>query len=612
MKLALQRAEVSSSAERRQSLAWFLQAALLAILFLFVDACVLKFIFPGYLDPFWPHHSDYYLPAAIAYSPASIWDLLTYPRPVGQIFFWVIGHLRTRGAMVAVLCVVAANFALLLMVVKRVFRISFDFRLILSATLFAFLLAVHPYQYQFSTWDAFTQLSLLLLLLSLFSMIGATPWWVSGLLVLLAFLAKETFIVSAGFLAFVWWVSNRCRLRYVRPMVIIGIAGVLAILAEHFASSPFTSGGQVGGPYQIVVSVESISHEWMRYAAEGMNALSLAVVLLTAIALGVFRGIKSNELLWAVALPVAGTLAWLPNSLLPYHHFEAYSFSGAYLIYLPVTFLALLLAGWLRIACAFVIAAVATGSPLFSAKAFADQNWIVMNQARQKLFLRTFGGLIKTLPGNGKTVLVSGMSFPYSMFSYRYAVRSLSMPTGTHFVVVQYDNKPVESITKKLNGAQDKVVRFISPSEVDKETFDEAWLFRDNGGLVVRMRNLSTRPHWSEGGITDLDVLKYPLLADSFGPPHQKRANSESGPDGYAYLSCGVHMIDYNNLVLAGTCLEKAVSMLPDNPYSSYWLGVAFEKQGKVNLAREAYQNSIRVQANSPNPAFQQALDRLH
>jgi hypothetical protein len=343
-----------------------------------------------------------------------------------------------------------------------------------------------------------------------------------------------------------------------------------------------------------------------------MNWLSLCVVLLTIITLGVLRGFTSKELLWSVALPVAGALAWLANSLLPFHHFEAYSFSGAYFIYLPVVSLALVMTLPVGAVCALVISGAAFASPVLSEQAFANQSWIVMNQMRQKLFLQTFGGLIKGLPGSGKTVLVSGINFPYSMFFYRYSVRSLNMPRDTHFFVVEYENKPVESITKKLNGDHDSVVTFITPQQIDEHQFDEAWLFRDNGSLVAKVVHPSATSSWSEAGMTESDVLKYPLLADSFGPTHQKRPDDNGVPDGYAYMSCGVRMIDYNNLDIATQCLEKAVSELPDNPYSSYWLGVALEKQGKIAQARAAYQDAIKVQASSPNPAFQQALDRLH
>ncbi|SKC81844.1 hypothetical protein SAMN05445504_3195 [Burkholderia sp. CF099] len=612
MKPALHRTANKEGTGRGRSLQWIIEAATLVVLFLVIDACVLEFVFPKYLDPFWPHHSDYYLPAAIAFSPAKFWDLFTYPRPVGQLFFWVIGHFKTRGAMVVVLCVVAANYAMLVMAVRRVFQIKFNFGFVLSAALFAFLLAAHPYQYQFSTWDAFAQLSLFLLMLAFFSVSSGKSWWVSASLVLLAFLAKETYIVATGFLTFVWWISNSGRPRYAAPMLLIGGAGALAIVAEHLASSPFTTGVSAGGPYQIVLSLASISHEWLRYAVEGMNWLSLSVVLLTIITMGVFRGFNSKELLWSVAFPVAGALAWLPNSLLPFHHFEAYSFSGAYLIYLPVMCLALVMTAPVGAICALIVAGAAVTSPVLSAQAFANQSWIVMNQVRQKLFLQTFGGLIKGLSGSDKTVLVSGINFPYSMFFYRYSVRSLHMPANTHFFVVEYENKPVESITKKLNGDHDSVVTFITPQQIDGKKFDEAWLFRDNGSLLAKVIDPSATSPWSEAGMTESDVLKYPLLADSFGPNHQKRPDGSGAPDGYAYLSCGVHMIDYNNLDIATNCLEKAASALPDNPYSSYWLGVALEKQGKISKARTAYQAAIKAQGNSPNPAFQQALDRLH
>lgn len=91
---------------------WVAEFSVLLVLFLLIDGLVLKLVFPKFVDPFWPLHSDFYIPAALAYSPAGFWKVLSYPRPVGYAFFWLIGHLKTRGAMVAVLLLVGVNYSL--------------------------------------------------------------------------------------------------------------------------------------------------------------------------------------------------------------------------------------------------------------------------------------------------------------------------------------------------------------------------------------------------------------------------------------------------------------------------------------------------------------------
>lgn len=610
MKQASLYVAANSDAKTPSIVATLAELALFFLLFWIVDAAVLTYIFPGYFDPFWPHHSDYYMPAAIAYSPAGFKGVLSYPRPVGQVFFWLIGHLKTRGAMVAVLCVVAMNYALIVAIMRRAFRARLDLKFVASAVLFAYLLAAHPYQYQFSTWDAFSQLSLQLLLLALALHMQGKPVWMSSVLVLLAFLSKETFIVSASLLAFVWWMSRGFRRASIWPLAVVVAGSVTAIIEEHIASSPFTGGGtQAGGPYQIVLTLPSVSHQWFQYAVEGMNWLSLSVVILMVVITGVIFGPRSREFLLSLALPVAGALAWLPNALLPNHHFAAYSWNGAYLIYAPVLLLALVVGrGLVGAAVAILVAATALYSPTLSNRAFAEQSWILSNQKRQKLFLQTFGGLIKQIPGSGQRILVSGIDFPYTMFFYKQSVRSLKMPQDTHFFVIEYEKQPVESITKRINASDDGVT-MISPTEADQLTFDEAWLFRDDGSLIRRIENPSSWTKWSDDGITERDVLKYPELIDSFGPSRRDAANP---PGGYDYLACGVHLIDYNNIAGAEACLKKAVILLPDNPYSFFWLGVALEKQGNTEEARSAYRNAVKLQKNSPNPAFQQALDKLH
>src|SRR4051794_2513428 len=90
---------------------------LYASLFLIAHALSAILLFPGYYDPFWAVHADHYIPAARAELPASFF--LAWPRPVGQYFFWTIGHLGTRGSMACILIAVALNCALVAVIVRK-------------------------------------------------------------------------------------------------------------------------------------------------------------------------------------------------------------------------------------------------------------------------------------------------------------------------------------------------------------------------------------------------------------------------------------------------------------------------------------------------------------
>jgi hypothetical protein len=609
MTLASQKTADCYAAKNGTATAWLVEAAAFSVLFLIIDAIVLRCIFPGYFDPFWPHHSDYYMPAAIAYSPAGFLEVLTYPRPVGQIFFWLIGHLGTRGAMIAVLLVVAVNYALIVMLTRRFFSLSMNWKLAFSATLFAYLLASHPYQYQMSTWDSFAQLSLLLLLLATTLRMRGGSLWTCAVLVLLAFLAKETYILSAALLAVTWFALQRFRKASIVPILVVGCSAVFALAAEHFLSSPFTAvRGMQGGPYEIIWGIHSVASEWFQYAIEGMNWLGLSAIILAEIGVALVFGIRSKEFLLSSAFLVAGLFAWLPNSLLPNHHFAGYSWNGAYLFYAPVIVLAALIGQntFVKILSS-VIAAAAISNPILSAPAFAKQDWMIMNQKRQKQFLLTLGGLMQQLPAEGKTVLVSGVNFPYSPFGYKGSLRAINKPANTNFIVVAYEHYFEVPLTIRINSAENTVT-MIDPSDVSNAKFDEAWLIRSDGTLIKRITDSEPQVRWSDGGFTQVDTLKYPELADSLGP--DKRGTLGKS-DGYRYLDCGIKLLEYKEPALAEKCLKMASSLVPENPYPHYYLGVSLERQNKIEEAKNAYGVAVKTQAQSPNPIFEDALGKL-
>lgn len=152
------------------------------------------------------------------------------------------------------------------------------------------------------------------------------------------------------------------------------------------------------------------------------------------------------------------------------------------------------------------------------------------------------------------------------------------------------------------------MVQTIDPADVKNYKFDQAWLIRDDGSLIMRILKPASENSWSEGGVNQSDALIYPALEDIFGP--NKRPGS--GPlNGYGYLACGTKLLDYNALGLAQKCLTSAASLLPDNPYPFYFLGISLEKQGNTSQALNAYRRAVALQANSPNPVFEAALKKL-
>src|SRR5215213_344776 len=94
-----------------------LQITCFTFIALIVHAFVLKFFFPGYYSPLYPHHSDFYISIALAHSPNDFfqYSYLGYSRPLGMFFMKLIGFLGLHGAILFTVINVALNCSLSLL-----------------------------------------------------------------------------------------------------------------------------------------------------------------------------------------------------------------------------------------------------------------------------------------------------------------------------------------------------------------------------------------------------------------------------------------------------------------------------------------------------------------
>jgi hypothetical protein len=563
---------------------------------------VLQYVFPGYIDPLWPHHSDLYIPQSLANSYSNPIDLLTFPRPIGFAFLWAIGHLGARGAIGSLIALQAVNFCLIALIFRRASKACFNAGTMLSVALFAYLVTSHPFQYQFSTMDATSSISLLLLLLASMSMIFANNWYVAFCLTLLAFLAKETFALSAAFLCFYVALQPNTRKSGVMALIMMICALAIALTLEHFLSSPFTSDrGEYGVAYAVDLSPFSVLREFTSYVAAGLNPLTYLIIVASVAMPAVAFGLKSRECMMSVAAIAAGALAIVPNSLLPHHHFDGYSFNAAFLIFCPVVGIAKCIEHCSKLRYAnFLMVAMTLASPVLSSAAFTKQQWIVTDERRQRLLSENIAALLPA--ASGKTVLVSGLNVPNAIFWHRAAIRSMPNARGTQFLVVRYDSAVDSKLAKRIDRSGTNV-KFVTPDQVDNLSYSEAWLFRSDGSLEKRLAQPSDLAKWRQDNLTELDLVKYPELKDAF-PASTKY-------DGNNYIACGSKLIDYRQYALAEVCLLKAAVLAPTNPYSHFFLGISLEHQGKIDQARTEYRRAVEVEAESPNPAFREALERI-
>lgn len=603
--------------ERRALQTATFEAIALAAIFLAVHALVLVCVFPGFYDPFWPHHSDYYIAQALAFSEGGASQILTQPRPLALLLYSLFGRLGIHGSVIASFGVVIANFIGIAMMMRRAFQLEIKLPYFAAASAFAYLLASHPYQYEFSTWDVFSQLSFLLLLLSANLKLRKHADWQVFLLALLSFLVKETYAASAAMLAAAWLLyhmkSNRRAA--LAPLAIVLSAFLLAFAINRINGSPFTGSANFdGSPYQIILRPGSVLSQWAQYTVEGMSLISAGIIALTLLGISLAFGGASAIALTALAITAAGTLAWLPNSVLPNHHQAAYSWNGGYLLYAPVVLLA---AVFQRGKCRFrfLVAAILVlivSSPSGFASAYAREKWIVDNQLRQKRLVTELQRLIAGLPRGPSTVVVSGLSGPFSPFDHWQAILSMHPPAGVHFYVLRYpewlpSNSPSVSAIEGINSERG-IVSWITPDQLERDRPDHAWLFRSDGSLARVMGKQSALANVPEFRISSQDLMKYPDLLEFALPPQAGQTGDEAG---FRFLKCGTTFLSYNAPDRAEFCLRRSAELIPDNPYSHYYLGKALEALGRLDEARGAYAEAVENAGTSPNPAFNQALETV-
>lgn len=583
----------------RSSLAEF---AVLFALALAVYVMSLRFVFPGYFDPLWPHHTDFYMPLARAAAPGAVMSYLTGPRPAGFLFSWATGHLGLHGAIVCTIIITLINIAGTAFVFRRVVELPWGGIYAFGALLYFFLAFTHPHFYIFYTHNLWDQFAYLLILtgFGLYFLFWQRASVLSAAVCIaffiVAFKAKETYgppalVIFATFILIRYWkVRSLSAVRGHLAVLVIMTASLLLSLAyARYVGSSFVSGGDASSSYRIDASPASIANEWLRYATGGFKWSSLALVL---------AGIAAAWLMnWrmglaALACLLAGISAWLPNALLPNHYFSGYSWNGAYLYLLGVIPLVVLFGRLYKglVVIPFLVAPLV----LFEAQPEYKLNeWTLNQEAGQR---RMWQGITRILEEQGtrsRNVLVTGIVLPFSPFFMPNAMSYLA--PDIHFDVVDYAG---------IRGAvATEQVRFVPPTDVWLEDYAEVWIIQPDGSVSAAE---VTADLARTGGAAWLDKVLYPAAADVLP------SGGTEVPQVTAYLKCAQAYTVYRATARAEECLSAAMSRYPDNPYPFFQAGKLAEASGRKDDALRYYQLAIdKDDPKARNPFFEKARDKL-
>ncbi|RCW67354.1 tetratricopeptide repeat protein [Pseudorhodoferax soli] len=606
----------------------FLFFGLTLIVAVLTYALALIFIFPGKFQPIAIPHSDIYMPLAIANSPFN-WGM---PRPTGSIIDAFRGRFGLEFSVLFPVCVAFANCVGTVLLVRKIFFSDFDIRknilsVFLGLVVYFWLIFTHRYFYIFAGWDAYAQYSYFFLLLSVAWLrlfwkrffVGVLGFFLSACV---AFLSKETyalsffvvlpFVVRGIFVSGSAHVSGHTiRDRLVPRVVVVSVTSLFAFLValgvNRYLNSPFTGHNlAVNGAYQISLSPMSIMGEWVRYAKDGFN-VALGTALFVVAGFFLLRAGNRRNALPLIVPVIAGGLSWLPNSLLPNHHFAQYSFTGSYLYYLPFLFI---VAGWpqylrsmrnLRMGVAIFLVAL----PFLNLKLFRSD--IVQFYTVQMDRQIEYNDAVKSIArnpaateGSARNLLV-GIAPPFNPFIYPSAFLKGYFPNGISLDVVGYSLPPGEIVRA---AAANVSVRLLDASEVDLDMYKTIWSVGLDGGGFKKSTPQDYIHAAQVSGISIKDLVLYPEVGRIFlGRPSLSEKE---------FLDCGLAFKAYGANEKSLVCFDRSIQMAPNNPYPYFFYALALEPSGDIKAAVIYMEKANSLEPESArNPMFQAELRRL-
>lgn len=464
---------------------------------------LLRFFFPGYLDPFVPFHVDHFIYLGDSADGYGLMRYIRYyPRPLGNIIFDLLGRLGTRGMLVPVFALTLVNGALL---IRYVERLTGRFVSVITVTCFFVLVFGNTESYSNVKEDilAVVCLSCVLLIFHLWQnyVESGMRWNIGGIIVLalLSSYVKETYFATlvAFFFVQALITAGRRRTAFVLVAANIFIAGLS--LFYNAKRSPFVNMNLTStDAYFQNWSPVSILHSYQHL----LKFLIFPVPALVVIAALIIVGRKSRKELCIglVSLLFVATIL-LPHTLLPNHLEDQYAWLGAFFLFTPVLLadrfmpkrgLPLVVTAIAAVA----ICAATLREYILSSRHQGSTSWLRGQEEYQRIFLSSWP-IMKNIIMPGEHALVVGPSLPYQPFTIPGYIWK-SFGADTQWTVVLPDSFPK---TKNLT------TEVIHASDVTSLDYDRIFVFSPDARLVGLYSEQEAQAILKEGGFTQFPAL---------------------------------------------------------------------------------------------------------
>lgn len=463
---------------------------------------LLRFFFPGYLDPFVPYHLDHF--ASLGQS-AEGYGLMRYvwyyPRPLGFVICDLMGRLGTRGMLVPVFLLTLINAALL---IRYLERLTSRFVGAFTITLFFILVFANPESY-WSVKEDILAVFCLFCVLVIFHLWqtyreSGMRWSIGGiiLLALLSSYIKETYFATLTVFFFVQGLAfpQRRRTAFALAVATIFIAGLS--LFYNARKSPFIN-SQLPST-DIYFQNWSPMSIWLGYTHLLKFLIFPVPALLVVVAL-VIVGRSNRKALWIGLTSLLFVVTTLfPHTLLPNHGEDLYAWLGAFFLFTPILLADAVIPrrGMPAVLTAMAVLAVCAATMMEYTSSFSKGmvNWLRKQEESQRIFLTSWpviGNIVKP----GENILVVGPSIPYVPFAAPGYVRK-SFGAETRWTVVLPDTF---GRLKKLT------TQVVHASDVTTLAYDRIFVFTPNAKLAGSYSRQDAEAILEAGGFTQFRAL---------------------------------------------------------------------------------------------------------
>jgi hypothetical protein len=464
---------------------------------------LLRFFFPGYLDPFVPFHVDHFSYLGLSAEGYGLMRYLhLYPRPLGYLIFDLIGRLGTRGMLIPIFALTLLNAGLLIRYVERLSgRLTSTFTL----TLYFFLVFANPEHYSSVKEDilAVVCLTCLLFIFHLWqTYIESGGAWRIALIILLAFLSsyvKETYF--ATMLVFFLFQVIDCAGRRKTAIALAVVSVVIALISLHinaqrgyFVRPTAVATDAYFKNWSPVSIFQSYLHllRFLIYPAPGL----LVIGALIALSL---RNRRAFLVGLAALTFVATTL--LPHALLPNHLEDQYAWLGAFFFFVPLLLAdGLIPKGRGPLLIALVAALLICVETLREYRASIPRGmagWLREQEGYARTFLDSWP-IMKSVTKSGEHELVVAPVMAFQPFTMPGYVQK-SLGTDKQWTVVLPD---------RFGKARTLNANFVHRADVTSlAAYDHIFIFSPHAKLLRLYSKEDADAIWKAGGFKQFPAL---------------------------------------------------------------------------------------------------------